>query len=229
MRVAVASAHRNNELWLPKYFLQIARLRTYLESYCSIRVIMGEGDSADGTREALIRQAQLSDIDFELLNCDHGGPEFGSTEAPERMKALSAVGNALFEAVKPEDDVLVYIESDLIWSPPDIARLVWAAENKSAGFDVFAPMVMAHDLFYDIWGFRGLDGRRFDPVAPHFPGMLGNDFFEIGSAGSCLVMKGEVARACRIRNDYCLVGWCQDAREKGYRIAVRTDCSVRQA
>jgi hypothetical protein len=33
-------------------------------------------------------------------------------------------------------------------------------------------------------------------------------------------MRGEVARTCRIRDDYALVGFCTDARHNGYSVWV---------
>ena len=93
---------------------------------------------------------------------------------------------------------------------------------------MFGPLVMAGDCFYDVWGYRDLNGERFSPFAPFCAG-LGASMFEVSSIGSCLAMRGDVAMSCRIRDEYCLVGWCRDARAQGYRIAVCPDLMVRQA
>jgi hypothetical protein len=109
-------------------------------------------------------------------------------------------------------------------------RLLYLATMAyETGADVVAPLVMAGEAFYDIWGFRWLDGTRWSPfehqtLNTRFP----TDLIEVGSAGSCLVMRAGVARECRIRNDYCLVGWCEDARAHGYSICVHPDLIVRQ-
>jgi hypothetical protein len=58
---------------------------------------------------------------------------------------------------------------------------------------------------------------------------MDTEFFEVGSVGSCLAIPGEAARACRIRDENCLVGWCADAREHGYKIAAVSNLIVRQA
>lgn len=225
MNVAVGSAFRNCAPNAVRFFERVAKLRDLIAPY-PVRVIAVEGDSVDNTRQALHSASLLTGIPMELVTCNHGGPAFGSVETEERFKALSKVGNAIFDGITNRDDVLLYVESDLIWDARTAQQLINLSVNTT-GFDVVAPMVMARDLFYDIWGFRGLDGRRFSPFPPFYPG-LDKDLFEIGSAGSCLAMRADVATRCRIRNDYCLVGWCDDARSKGYRIAVAPHLKVKQ-
>lgn len=231
MRVAIGSAFRNCSPNAPRYMERVAALVQHLPDL-SFRVIAVEGDSVDNTRQALRIAADYHGVDLDLRTCNHGGRDFGSTEEPDRMVALSKVGNAIFDGVREDDGVLVYVESDLRWDPETIAEMIAQAWNREGGFDVFAPLVMAGPSFYDIWGFRGLDGRRFSPHYPFFPGLFPDEVrdsaFEVGSVGSCLVMRTEVARACRIRNDYCLVGWCEDARSQGYRIAVNSTLKVYQ-
>ena len=226
MNIVFGSAFRNSGSRALTYLERVVAFRD-LVPWHQVRVVAAEGDSTDNTREVLATGAAYHRLPIEILRCDHGGPVFGSTEHPERMTALSKVGNAIFDAVRHEDDALVYIENDLTWKAETIRQLVNAAVNYT-GYDVIAPMVMASTAFYDIWGFRGLDGERFSPFAPYHPSYKSNEVFEVASVGSCLVMRGHVARLCRIRNDYCLVGWCEDARSKGFRIAVRPDLIVRQ-
>jgi hypothetical protein len=225
MRIVVGSAFRNCAPGALLHLEQVAALRDLVTPY-PVRVIAVEGDSIDTTRAALQLGAQRHGLELDLVTCNHGGPPFGSTEAPERLAALSKVGNAIFDAVRETDDALLYVESDLRWTADTARRLLNAAVNLN-GYDVIAPLVMAGPAFYDIWGFRGLDGRRFSPFVPYYPGLDGQPF-EIGSAGSCLAMRGAVARTCRIRNNYGLVGWCEDARAQGYRIAVYPALQVYQ-
>ena len=213
MNIVVGSAFRNSTHYLPRYFRQVDALRKHVDAMHSVRVIAVEGDSQDQTRKVLSQRP-----DVEITDATHGGPVFGSTEDPKRMIQLSKVCNKVFESVKPLDDIFVYVESDLIWDPVVIGCLIDLAAARKDGFDVFAPLVFAGQNFYDIWGFRK-DGVRFSPFPPYHAKMNGN-LTEMESVGSCLVMRGEVARNCRIRNDYCLVGWCQDAQSQGYRIAV---------
>lgn len=220
MNIVIGSAFRNSAAAVYDYIDRVSKLRM-LYPQDTIRVIAAEGDSFDDTRR------RLQQFPFvQHVPCDHGQRWFGSTEDPDRMVALSKVGNAIFDAVREDDDVLVYIESDLIWDGPTIAGLIDAAMTRDGGFDVFAPLVYVGKRFYDVWGFRHLDGSRFSPFEP-LKGLHPQGYFsEVGSVGSCLVMRGEVARKVRIRNDYCLVGWCEDARRLGYKIAACPAFSV---
>lgn len=230
MNIVVGSAFRNSSMNAPRYFERVAALRDFIGTD-GVRVVAVEGDSVDNTREALVVAANYHRIPVDLRTCNHGGPVYGSTEQPERMVALSKVGNEIFEGVTTEDDVLVYIESDLLWAPKTICNLIRYAMHPERRFDVFAPLVMAGAAFYDIWGFRGLDGVRWGSIPPVMHPDIAkvvDGFVEMSSVGSCLVMRSEVARACRIRNDYCLVGWCEDARSKGHRIAAVLNEKVRQ-
>lgn len=225
MNIVIGSAFRNSAHYVPRYLDQVAQLKKHAGPKHSIRVIAVEGDSSDNTEGALMLSSMAKHITMQVVKHEHGQPWFGSTENTERLKALSQVGNAIFNSVRDSDDVLVYVESDLLWDFHTIGSLIDMAERRDGGFDVFAPMVFAGSFFYDIWGFRK-NGERFVPMKPYHIGMeIG--LTEVDSVGSCLVMRGEIARKCRIRNDYCLVGWCEDARANGYRIAVHPDFVVR--
>jgi hypothetical protein len=224
MNIVIGSAFRNSTRYLIRYLNQVARLKLQLGKSYNVRVIAVEGDSTDST-EAMLRSVQ--GIDIQVVKHEHGGPVFGSTEHVDRMVALSKICNAIFDAVNDKDDILFYVESDLIWDALTAQLLIEYAARREQGYDVFAPMPFAGANFYDVWGFRGLDGERFAPFAPYHSSMRDESLNEVSSVGSALVMQARVARKCRVKNDYCLVGWCEDARSKGYRIAV--DPSLRIA
>jgi hypothetical protein len=188
-----------------------------------VRVIAVWGDCADATPHVLMRQAEEHGLALQLHEHSHGGPVFGSTEAPARLIALSRLGNAGLELVRETDDLVLYVESDLIWTANTIAAL--AAHVLAGETQVCAPLIFAGEAFYDIWAFRK-NGHRFGPFYP-FHGELRHDgqLTDVDSAGSCLLMRGEVARACRMAEGSCLVGLCADAWAKGFRVAV--DASLR--
>jgi hypothetical protein len=198
------------------YFKQIGALRNWYGREASIRVIAVEGDSVDTTRRDLAMTAAEMMIPLDLRTCNHGGKQFSSNEEPERFEALSKVGNAIFDGVDDMDDVLIYVECDLAWPIHTMNSLVEMALNPDQ-FDIFAPLTFAGTAFYDTWGFRK-NGQRFSPFPPYHSDMNGG-LCELDSAGSCLVMRSEVARNVRIKNNYCLVGWCEEARRQGYKIA----------
>ena len=162
-------------------------------------------------------------LDIEFTECTHGQRWFGSTEESERLETMSRVGNTIFDAVRESDDVLVYVESDLLWDAHTIGSLIDMAVRRDGDFDVFAPMVMAGEHFYDIWAFRK-GGERFGPFKPF--AVLNDGLTEIDSAGSCLVMRASIARECRIENGNCLVGWCDGVRARGLKIAVHSGMRI---
>jgi hypothetical protein len=210
-----------------RYFDQAAAYRDVLRSYgWDFRLIACEGDSGDNTRDELQQYARARGILLDLRICNVGGPRYGSVESPDRFQRLSRVGNCILEGVDERDDIMVYVESDLVWDPATLVSLGGTIENNP-DVDVVAPYVFAGLNFYDVWGFRGLDGTRFAPFLPYHSSTRGTEMVEVSSVGSCLVMRGEVARSARIINDECLVGFCRDARAKGYRIWVDPKQRVR--
>lgn len=226
MKIAVGSAFRNSSAGLTAYFNRVKALQEHVGPQHKVRVIAAEGDSVDGTKHALGIVARSKAVPVEVRACDHGGPVFGSTEHQARLDALTGVGNAIFEGVRDDDDVLVYVESDLLWDPHTIGSLIDMAAERRGGFDVLAPMVWAQPgVFYDIFAYRK-DGQRFGPFAPYHPALKPTGVTEVDSAGSCLVMRGGIARQVRIPKGGVLIGWCEKAREAGYRVGVTRDFGV---
>lgn len=221
MNTVLGSAFRNAAgVQINRWANQCCSLEMALESLGhSIRMVAVEGDSTDNTRNELHALGEAG-APISVLTCNHGGRVFGSTEEEDRLAALSQVGNAILSGVDEEDDYLIYVESDLIWETRTIVSLIDTLMARE--LDVIAPMIFAGENFYDIFVYRGLDGERFSPFPPYHKHLtLGDSLpIEVESAGSCLIMKGEVARDCRIRNDRALLGFCKDVREKGYHIFV---------
>lgn len=235
MNIVVGSAFRNCAPAITRYFKRIDALQEHAQQ--PVRVVAVEGDSVDRTRELLADYTRY--FDLEIITCNHGGRKFGSTEDEDRLVALSKVGNAIFGGVRETDDVLLYVESDLLWNPHDVGTLIDCAAEKRYGIDIWGPVVMAGAAFYDVWGYRHLDGSRFSPfefvvntlgeLVKAEDGSLSRPempFLELSSIGSCLAMRADIARQVRITDDYCLVGWCKNARAAGHRIGIYWDAQV---
>ena len=226
MNIVIGSAFRNSARYINRYLAQVLALQEHVGHEHQVRVIAVEGDSGDHTDEVLAARAEMWEMDVTIIKCEHGHPEFGSTESAVRLRELTKVSNAVFRGVKTSDDVLLYVESDLVWRPHDVGSCIDMAHRREAGFDVFAPLVFAGSAFYDIWGFRGLDGERFGPFSPYHKSMPAGGLGEISSAGSCLAMRGKVARKVRNTTENALVGWCECAATAGYKIACAVDFRV---
>jgi Cryptococcal mannosyltransferase 1 len=215
MNIVVVSAFRNARR-LIRPFAQQVRALWQLRQPDRVRLVAVEGDSLDDTPERL-KDIFLECVpEWKITKCDHGQPQFGSVESAVRFAALSLVVNAGLEQVEDTDDVFIWVESDLVWSAETISELIDAVADT----DIVAPLTMAGDHFYDTWAFRGLDGQRFAPFAPYHSSLNGARLTDVNSVGSCLAAKAVVARRCRVRDDLCLVGFCNDARRHGYRVSV---------
>lgn len=222
MRVALGSLFRNSAgLQVNRWARQVARLQDRVRGQHELHLRLVWGDSTDRTREELQACCEaLEPASYTITERSHGGPVFGSTEDPARMRALSWAWNGLLEQVGEDIDALAYVESDLLWQPEVFLRLVARLER---GADVVAPLTFAGVAFYDIWAFRALDGRRWSPFHPYHPdARFDGELTRMNSVGSCLVMRGEVARRCRIRDDQAIVGFCADARAQGYGVFADT-------
>jgi hypothetical protein len=220
MTIALVSFFRNCG-WngqVARFFTQAAQLRNVLaRTDAKLRVICVHGDCTDDTVPHIMRNAEFHDLAVQLVECNHGGPMYGSTEAPERLKALSQIGNAGLGSIRDTDDYVVYVESDLIWDGATIVRLLNRVSDEA---HVVAPLIFAGEYFYDVFCFRK-NGQRFAPFPPYHSELNhGGSLTQVDSVGSCLVMPGKVARECRIIEDNVLLGFCKDVWSKGYTVNV---------
>lgn len=187
-----------------------------------ISLVAVYGDSKEDMPEILERQAQKLKVPMTLVRHDHGGPHYGSTENPARMRDLSGVANAGLDkvyALTLGNCQVLYVESDLLWDPHTILRL-FEKLRLSRYADAIAPLVFAGEHFYDVYAFRGLDGSRFAPFAPYHADLKIDELTEVSSVGSCFVMKGTLLRDTRIINDGALIGFWEAALRNGHRVFV---------
>jgi hypothetical protein len=216
MRVMVASITRDGAGYLGRYFAQVRGLRAALaERGVRLSVALGEGDSADNSRA--LCQSFVGEIGDQslLVDVSHGGQAFGSVDHPTRWGQIAGCWNLVFDALGAVwFDALIYVETDLIWDPEVMVALLDRLEDVPA----VAPMsFLRNGWFYDTWGHRGLDGVHFGPFPPHHESLLEADgLVQISSAGSCKVMRGEVARACRFDPDDAMLG--HSIYERGFSL-----------
>jgi hypothetical protein len=223
LRIVLASMFRDSVHYFDDYFVRCMMLKEALR-LCghSLRYIWVEGDSTDHTWERLHEVVYGKGLDTTIIKVEHGKTwtRAYSPDISVRWEALSFVCNAALDKLKPEDDVLIWVESDLLWNPSVMLMLLEHLKTVPA----VAPMIFAQNgVFYDVHGFRK-DARRFDVVAPYHPalapGGLGNgQLVRIDCAGSCLIMRGEVARAIRFGDgDVHTVGLGLSIYSHGYSL-----------
>jgi len=214
--VAVCSLFRNSAEGVSAYRSLFEDQVGDLDLFFSL----GEGDSRDDTWERL-GVWQSEDDRVLLSRCDVEPVE----DFADRVSKWAMLANMLIEQAsrRPFDHLLI-CESDLC-VPPDLIKGL-----LESGGDIVAPAVFLGGMFYDTWGFRGLDGKRFTNHAPYHPEFRFNDRVEVSSAGSAVLFSKRVLDAgIRMRGSYedgLLVGMCQDARREGFRVWLDSRFSV---
>lgn len=226
MNIAIGSAFRNSAGPQINLFMRQVDALVRFRKQDHVRIIAVEGDSTDNTRAQLMKEAGAFVLNLQLLTCNHGGPVFGSTEHTDRLNALTKVGNAILGGVTQADDVVVYVESDLIWHERTISSLIDIVADAQQAFDVVSPLVFAGANFYDIFCYRK-NGVRFSPFAPYHPDLAPRGVTEVDSVGSCLVMRGKVAREVRMPEGGVLIGFCEEVRKAGFRIGVNVEHCIK--
>ncbi len=223
MKIVISSIFRNSTSYLDRYFGQIATLAGVLKAQDhQVELVLAEGDSDDNTYQEILNTASDYNLagQMTLLKVDHGGPAFGSIDHNTRWRNISKVCNAVLNMV-PTCDRYIYVESDLIWDADMMLRLLG---DIADGADAVAPMCFSsqNGNFYDTWGYRYC-GEKFSPRFPYSKGIpygalnFGDIRPVIDSAGSCLVMRGEVPQATRFTPpERCIVGWCEDMALHGF-------------
>ena len=198
--IVLSSIFRDSTEYLQRYFEQVDDLRGHLAwGGWHLDLVIAEGDSEDGTYEQIKDYLHTDDL---LLQVHHYGRKFGSVDHPERWANIAKVCNAVAEQW-PEGATVIYVESDLIWEVQTMMQLLVRLDRVPA----VAPLCMKDGRFYDIWGHRGLDGSRFTMDLPYHPDLEGDDdLVEIGSAGSCVAMRPDIARRARFGENDCMVG-----------------------
>jgi hypothetical protein len=201
--IVLGSVFRDSVGYLSRHEDQVERLRKTVDE--PVYVVAVEGDSSDDTYERL---AEMVYVD-EILKVEHGGPKFPSVVHPLRWRQLAVACNATVCAavrVCEPGDRFVYVESDLIWEPETVCRLL---DRLTVGVHGVAPLSMCWEeaRFYDVWGYEQ-DGRRFSPYPPYYPGWSpsAEELVPIDSSGSCFVLDTAGLRVVEFSAQDCIKG-----------------------
>lgn len=207
---------------IPRIFRQLAAqsipvARTY---YCFL-----EGDSRDGTYQAL--QDWVRGHDNTCLLQRHTGvaDEEGDRHRPSRFARLAGLGNQLLAVARSQARYVCWLEPDLVFGPDLFARLRDTLDSHPE-YGAVAPFVRfgSGDLFYDTWGFRDPDGRRWSNRPPYSPRYREGAVLKMQSVGSCVMVRSSALDRGARMGDEALVSLCQQIR--GLGAAVVADCRV---
>lgn len=212
-QVALGSMFRDSTSYLPRYFEQVEALRTMLEDRGDrLRVIAIENDSADETWEMIDRWLFGHFADGVLVKVHDDCPYFPSVDRPERWRHHAWVQNHVLEELDDTDDVLVYVESDLVWTPDDLCALVdKAKDNQAWTAAVFYREYGGH--WYDSWG-TSVDGANFFGSYPYHPKYTGEPM-QIDTCASVLACPAKLARETRFSPVDAFKGWARDIYAHG--------------
>jgi glycosyltransferase involved in cell wall biosynthesis len=229
MEVALTSIVRNGMGYIDRYAHQVGELARllYENGEHDLDVYIAEGDSTDGTWEWLQGWAAKNPHEYGVtaIKADHGGPVFGSVDNPTRWQNIARTYNRAFQVTGlHRPDAVIQVESDLIWHPETMRSLLAHLEQVPA----VAPMSMhQRGFFWDIWGHRGMDGDHFTNQPPYYWGLVDlplGKLMQISSAGSCIVMRGEIAGRCWFDEADAMLG--KDIYAKGYSLWLDPSLSV---
>lgn len=175
-----------------------------------------ENDSTDDTYAELVKWGRAQ-VHQASDNC----PYYPSVDRPERWRHLAWVANTVLDNIPDESDVFVWLESDLVYNPADVVRLIDATEE----WPVAAAMNLCPDgRYYDIFGTR-CDGRRFVASPPYHPQFDGWPMV-VESAGGCVAMRAAIARNTRNQPEDGYVGWMRDVRRLGFPVVLDPSIQV---
>ena len=225
MNVTLCSAFRNANTYIQRYFDQIQKLGWLLrERGDCLRLIVAEGDSTDRTAESVFWA--MHHFDGEIVTVNHGGPDYGSVVNAERFANIAKVCNAIWERVPQDADAVIFVESDLIWEPATMLALL----DDLAHVPAVSPMVMmTNGAFYDVWAFRK-NGWHFRHYAPYwdddFPYVDMSRPVQLDSAGSCMAIRGPLARQLCWPAADVFVGLCRRIYELGDSVWLDPKLSV---
>lgn len=222
MNVCLCSSFRNSAAYIDRYFEQVDGLACLLAARGDrLALYLGYGDSDDGTGELLYEAASFA-VGALLIECSHGGKFYGPVVDATRFKQLAFVANRVWKCVPQEADVVLWVESDLIWQPSTIMALI----NDLEAVPAVAPMVLdapPANSWYDTWAYRRR-GRQFQKQPPYHPDLEDREFLRqngngdllpLQSAGSCMALWGRLARRLCFPEEDVFVGFCKQLTQIG--------------
>lgn len=221
MNITLCSSFRTATGYLPRYLRQVDALDTLLyHAGHRLSFIWAEGDSTDSTQKML--HAARWRFKTTIVDATHGGPNFDSIVSVRRFAQLAYVANKVWELLPAEADAVIWVESDLVWEPAMMVRLIERLQDVPC----VGPMVMDSppaQTYYDVWAHRrgGVQFTKQPPYHPHIPATNGC-LLEMDSIGSIVAMRGEVARAVYVPVEDVLVGTCRMIRELGHSVWLDT-------
>ena len=191
--LSLYSIFRDSTSYLQRYFEQIKSLTPYFDR---VQLTWLEGDSEDDTWNwlksekaqcdygNLYRTTQDTGVYVDLIKLDTLGPYWPSVNNSLRWRQLEAVWNACIQD-KYDTEVVVCVESDLIWEAQDLLDTV--ALVRDGVCDVAYPSIFLNNTqrWWDTNGFSR-NGQKFTNEHPYIPGTPVDDLVEVDTGGGMI-------------------------------------------
>ena len=216
MHVAIATLFRDSIGYIDTFFSQV----TELHKHVNVRLIACEGDSNDNSWDHLRTAAESAPFTVELLKRDHGGNRYPRDINPMRFQQLAYLANSML-AMIGDEGAYIRVESDLLWDAKTMLALIQHLKTVPA----VVPMVWRSGVFYDTWAFRK-DGVKFTNHPPYHVCLQENGLIRLDSAGSCMAIRGDIARRLRIPPEDAFVGTCRFIYQLGGSVWLDKEVSV---
>lgn len=212
MRVTVTSCMRNATHYIDRYFRQVAGLYDLLaERGDRLEALIGEGDSTDPTRQWIVEAFRKYGVPGKLIDTTHGGPMYGSVVDAQRFAQMAYCYNRVWRHIPADADAVLFVEADLMWKPAAMVALLDALQEYPA----VSPRAMHREgcrlygtgdvrAWHDTWGFV-YQGEHFTNLPPYHPDLNGEPL-HLDSAGSCIALRGELARSLHFPAEDMVVG-----------------------
>ena len=216
--VAICSLVRNGIDYLHSFRRQLESLNDDIFRW---HLYLIEGDSLDASWE-FIKEWAEEDRRITIRQFHVGK----ATERESIAERWANVGNKCIEMIPANSTHthVMWLEADLCFPPELIRRLL------NHNVDIVSPIIFLGGLFYDTWGFRGMDGKKWTNHAPYHPEFLPMTLLPMHSVGSCVLFARKVMdvgiRFKGTHEDGLLVGICNDARRIGMAIYADTSTAI---
>lgn len=221
-KIVVASSFRDAVPYLSRYFAQLVALDEALHRRGDkLMCLWGEGDSTDATLRTL--QGAAFRFNAKVIDVTHGGKKYHSIVNLQRFRQLAFVGNKIWEALPADADVVLWVESDLMWDAATLVKLI----DRLQTYPCVAPMVLdslpatgaeANRTFYDIFAYRR-NSVGFTKARPYHPDLLTlhatDGMLRMDSVGSCVALRADVAREVYFPVTDVFVGLCKLIYDNG--------------
>ena len=209
--VTIVSPMRDALAGLRRYMTRFERLD---HPPVALRLLIVEGDSVDGTPQAL-REWADKEKRMRVVTCDTGAPRYGSIVDLDRFRVLATVFNAgLNEVDLNWSDCVLFLPCDVDYQPDLLARLL------ARRLDLVAPFfwMSGGESFYDTWGFSR-DGEWFTNFPRSQLSSYGTKPIPMTTVGGVILMRADVLRA-GVRYSIWNVdrGLCASAQAKGFSV-----------